>query len=252
MRLRHLTGAIAASVLPALLLAGCADSPDRAQTIGGSGSGTSTAASSSSQAKPARAGDELTAAQAKKALLDVSDMPTGWSPVPASPSSSSSSSSASSSGTIKPASCQKLFDEMDNDSGPEAKVSQEVSFTSGGALGSQLTETVSSFEAGDQQDKVGRLADLLTSCPTITTVDSGEKTKLTLTGLSFPNLGDQTLAFRAASTVQGIDVTLDAVFVATDHNVVSITVGGLKSVDGAELEKIVRAGVAKVAAVAEG
>ncbi len=243
MRLRHLTVPIAV----AGLLAGCGGGPDRARTIGESSTGTSSAGGSTSQRpEPPSAGDELTSAEAKKALLTVEDMPTGWSAAP--PSSSSSSSSD----TIKPESCQKLFDEMDSQSGPGAKVSQEVSFTSGGALGAQLTETVSSFDAGDQQDKVGKLADRLTTCPTFTSVDAdGSTTKLEMSGLSFPNLGDQTFAFRAAGTVQGIDVTLDGVFVATDHNVVSITVGGLRTIDGSELEQIARAGVRKVAGVAK-
>lgn len=57
-----------------------------------------------------------------------------------------------------------------------------------------------------------------------------------MTGLSFPNLGDQTLAFRATAKAEGIDVVLDVVFVAVGHNIVSFTAAGPQPISGADLK----------------
>src|SRR4051794_39056955 len=72
-----------APVVGAALLAGCGSTPERAVTVGAQSAepGTTSTPSTSSasvisKAKGAR--DQLSAAQAKAALLTVKDMPTGW------------------------------------------------------------------------------------------------------------------------------------------------------------------------------
>ena len=85
----------------------------------------------------------------------------------------------------------------------------------------------------------------------MTVVDGSDRMPMTMTGLSFPNLGDQTLAFRAKAKSEGIEVVIDAVFVAVGHNVVSFTAAGLSPMAGDDLETVARAGMKKVAAAAK-
>ncbi|MGL5851856.1 MAG: hypothetical protein ACRCZD_13845 [Phycicoccus sp.] len=195
--------------------------------------------------KPKGAGDELNAEQVKAALLTVGDLPTGWAAAEPEPEEEDES-------TIEPASCQRLFDQMDSAKlEVKAKHKAKASFEQGGMLGIQLEEEVSSFADDGQSGRVKELAEALTTCPKVTIVDGGERTPMTMAGLSFPNLGDQTLAFRATLTSDGVDVVADIVFVAVGRNVITFTAGGLQPMPGTDFEAIARAGVSKVAAAAK-
>lgn len=48
---------------------------------------------------------------------------------------------------------------------------------------------VAYFADDGQGDKVQDVAHALTTCPKLTTVDGSDRTPMTMTGLSFPNLG---------------------------------------------------------------
>ena len=231
------------SMVGALMLAGCGSAPERAATIGPQ-TGPAAAKQTPVAPKPKGAGDALSLAQVKSALLSVADMPTGWAQEKNTPDDNSKA-------TIQPASCQKMFDDMDSKtSGKKARVKDKVSFSQGGMLGAQLEVEVASFAADNQGDKVEGLAKALTKCSTIKSTKGGETIELTMAGLSFPNLGDQTLALRATGKTAELTVIVDMVFVATGHNIVSFTAAGLQPLPGAELEKIARAGMAKVATAA--
>lgn len=116
-------------------------------------------------------------------------------------------------------------------------------------LGVQFDSEVSSYEDDNQVDQIKGVAQVLTKCAKLTVVDGTDRTPMTMTGLSFPNLGDQTLAFRANAKSNGIEV--DVVFVAVGHNTVSFTAAGLQPLAGPEMEKIARTAMAKVAAAAK-
>ncbi len=234
--------------VPALVLLGavaaCGSAPERAVTVGNA-SPAAPAAETTAAPKPKGAGDELSAKQVKAALLAVGDMPTGWAAAESEPDEEDNSA-------VEPASCQKLFDQMDSTKqGVKAKHKGKASFEQGGMLGVQFEEEVASFPDDGQGDKVQDVAQALTKCPKLVIVDGADRTPMTMTGLSFPNLGDQTLAFRATAKTEGIEVVLDVVFVAVGHNIVSFTAAGLQPMSGADLETVARAGMSKVAAAAK-
>ena len=243
MRIRH---AVAAMPLIAvgILLSGCGGTPERAATVGTQPAGPAPQESSPAP-KPKGAGDGLTAAQAKSGLLAVSDMPTGWAATKNDPDSTSDSK-------IEPASCQKMFDDMDaKTEGKKAKIKQKATFSEGGMMGTQLVMEIGSFDDDAQGNKVQAIAKALTECSTIKSTENGQTATLTLNGLSFPNLGDQTLALRANVKTQEIEAVSDMVFVAVGHNIVSFTTVGLQPMKGADLEKIARTGMTKVAQAAK-
>ncbi|GAB3069298.1 hypothetical protein [Pedococcus soli] len=232
-------------VVLALALTACGNAPERAVTVGTESPAAKAAQTSEAAPKPQGAGDKLDAKQVKAALLAVGDMPTGWAAAESEPEKDDTS-------TVEPASCQKLFDNMDT-SGKKVKAKHKASasFTQGGMLGVQFEEEVASFDDDNQGDHVEGLGKVLTECSKMTVVDGAERMPMTMTGLSFPNLGDQTLAFRAKAKSEGIEVVIDAVFVAVGHNVVSFTAAGLTPMAGDDMEKVARAGMAKVATAAK-
>jgi hypothetical protein len=69
--------------------------------------------------------------------------------------------------------------------------------------------------------------------------------------LSFPNLGDQTLAVRMNLKIDGLEAVSDLVVVAVGHNIVSFSTSGFSTMKGAELEQLTRAGMSKLAAAAQ-
>ena len=231
---------VAVPALAIALLAGCSSSPERAVTVGQASSNPPTQ-QTSAQPKPHGAGDELTAAQARAGLLSVTDLPTGWSAATNFPPSTNNS-------TVTPAVCQTVFDKLDPAKGAtKAKVKATASFTTGGALGQQLTMDIASFDAENQAAKIQAVADALTKCAHVTVTDAkGAKAAMDMTGLSFPNLGDQTFAFRVTAKSGALTIVVDLATVAIGHNFVTFTTAGLQPLPGADLEKIARAGVTKV------
>lgn len=223
-----------------ILLSGCAGTPERAATVG-----TRSAAPAPQERSQAPslegAGDGLTAAQAKSGLLSVGDMPTGWAAAENEPDNTTNPK-------IEPASCQKMFDDMDaKTGGKKAKVKQKATFSEGGMLGTQLVMEIASFEDDAQGDKVQAIANALTKCSTIKSTQDGQTAELTLNGLSFPNVGDQTLALRANVKMKDLEAVTDMVFVAVGHNIISFTTVGFQPMKGTDLEKIARTGMTKVA-----
>ena len=233
---------VAVPALAIALMAGCSSSPDRAVTVGQASSSSSAAAQqTSAQPKPRGAGDELTSAQAKAGLLTVADLPTGWSAAANFPPSTNNS-------TVTPAVCQTVFDKMDaTKAGAKATVKATASFTTGGALGQQLTMDIASFDADNQAAKIQAVATALTKCAHVTATDAkGAKVSMDMTGLSFPNLGDQTFALRVTAKSGALTIVVDLATVAIGHNFVTFTAAGLQPLPGADLEKIARAGITKV------
>ena len=236
-------------VVPAmavLAITGCSSAPERASTIGGStASGAVTQEQTSEAPKPKGAGDRLSRAQAKSALLTVSDLPTGWASEKSKPDKKSSSK-------IEPASCQKMFDELSaKTEGKKAKVKEKATFSQGGMLGANLETEVSSFDTEVQSDRIKNIVAALTKCADITSTENGKKAEIQMSALSFPNLGDQTLAMRMKVKTQGISGVADVVLVSVGHNVVSFMTAGLQPIPGPELEKIARAGVTKLGTAAK-
>lgn len=227
-----------------LFVTGCSSTPEPAATIGETGTTTTLPESEAAKPQPAGAGDELTGKQARLALLSVADLPTGWASADTQPEIEDSSK-------IQPAACQKMFDELDASSEDlEPSAEAKATFSQGGPLGAQLEMKVASFDEV-QTDSVETIADALTKCSTFKSTEHGEISEIAMAALSFPNLGDQTLAIRMRVKTQGFEGVADVVLVAVGHNLVSFTTAGLQPIAGAELEKIARRGMEKVAVAAK-
>jgi len=128
----------------------------------------------------------------------------------------------------------------------------EASFTEGGAFGTQLDTSVVSFDMLDLKTNLSHLASQLSKCPAVTATDkSSEKSEIAISALSFPNLGDETLAMRLTIKTEGISGVADLIFVAQGHNGFSLLTAGLKPVEGPTLEKIARAGVSRLTRASE-
>ena len=240
-------------MIVAFALAACSTAPERATTIGvPTMSGASAQTPVSQAPKPKGAGDQLTSTQAKAALLTVADLPAGWA------SEKSLVADDKSTSKIEPVACQTIYDELAatydelaaTSVGEEAKVKEKATFFQGSSF-VILEMHVSSFETNNRGDQIKNLGERLTKCAKMTFTKRGVKTEMTLSPLSFPNLGDQSLAVRMNQKIEGMDAVSDFVFVATGHNTVSFMAAGFEPMPGTELEKIARAGMTKLAVAAK-
>jgi hypothetical protein len=109
-----------------------------------------------------------------------------------------------------------------------------------------LEHTVESFEQ-DTAALVELAADAFRKCPKVTSIDpDGTKVTFRFRSMSFPELGDRTLAMRATGSADGVEVILDPVYIAKGHNGVGISAGGLTPLPGADLEAVARKALAKL------
>lgn len=236
-------------------VAACSTAPDRATTISMQPAAATPAQTPVSQApKPKGAGDQLTSTQAKAALLTVADLPAGW----ASENSKKSTADDQSTSKIEPVACQTIYDELAatydelaaTSVGEEAKVKEKATFFQGSSF-VILEMQVSSFETNNRGDQIKNLGERLTKCAKMTFTKKGVKTEMTLSPLSFPNLGDQSLAVRMNEKIEMMDTVADFVFVATGHNTVSFMAAGFEPMPVTELEKIARSAMTKLAVAAK-
>lgn len=94
-------------------------------------------------------------------------------------------------------------------------------------------------------DEASSVMDLLTEmankCQTFTETDEdGTETSYTITPLSFPNLGDDTFAFRMAGATPFGPINIDIASVRQGEIVISLVNGGLGQVDSALTETLTR------------
>lgn len=213
--------AVAASVAGCSLLED--DPPARADTVAGD----------ETPAADAGSGDTLTAEQAKAALLTIEDLPTGW-------SADESADEDEPEPTTKPARCAAVFAGLDEQ---EPKAEAKAAFTSGGSI---IEHTVRSWD-GDAADLVKQTTAAFSKCKKFTSIDAdGSEATFRMSKLSFPNVGDRTLAMRANSSLDGVDVVLDLIFVGEGKTTFLLTAGGLAPLPGDDLEAIATKAVEKL------
>lgn len=223
---------VAAVTLTCLVaLAGCSDDPpERAGTIEGSAddaasstpdieSAPTSASDSSAQSQPSGddAGRQLTQAETKQALPSVADMPTGWSVDP----DNTLGDDGDDDSVIRPARCDDLFNGLDDLSEDPAATS-DVTFTAG-ALGPFLGVEVSSMPNEVPDDALGAVLDVLDSCSTFKLDDGNEVSTLTASPLSFPNLGQESVAVRFDVKSPSADFSFDLIGIRIGHNMVTVT-----------------------------
>lgn len=211
------------------------------------GSSASDRASTITQPKPktgkapAGSGKTLSESQLKGALLTVTDLPTGYKSVPVKPKSSSGPSKSDN------ADCAKRYKAIDKVT-DKASAKAEADFE-GPGLGTVLQQNLASY-ADENQVKTGlaTLTKLFSDCPTFSQTDADGKIDYTLSPLSFPKLGDETLAIGVTIKNSSITAAADIVISRLGRNLQLIVQGGLGT-DAVALEKAARAGVTRLASV---
>ncbi|KRE98663.1 hypothetical protein ASG88_16535 [Nocardioides sp. Soil777] len=139
-----------------------------------------------------------------------------------------------------------MLDALDDNS-IDAAAEAEANFNKGGAFGTILSQTISSYADDVDPNVVQDIADAFSECPSFTSTDSeGEVSKVTVAPMSFANLGDQTLAVSMTLESSMFTVSLNLAYVVIGHNVVALIQGGLAGADGAELEKLTKQAIKKL------
>jgi hypothetical protein len=231
--------AVVCSVALAGSLVGCGGQQERADTLPPSGEAAQTAAAKVPVAPSVKQSNTLTAAQAKAALLTLDDMPTGWSQEKPDPSDDNAK--------VTPQRCAAILDAVDQQGKPLAQA--EAAF-SPSDLGPQLDQTVSSWPRS-QLPVLKKLTEAFKQCPKFTsTSKDGSAATFQATGLSFPNLGDRTLALRLKVKSEGLNFVIDVVYIAKGNNGIALLASGLQPLDGATLEGLARKAVTHLDAAA--
>lgn len=226
--------AVAVSLL--VLIAACGGeeqdvADDRARTL-------DPPASAEAPAKPEGDGDKLLSeSELQAALLTVQDLPTGY----------TVDTSLNEDDEDEPGDeCAARFEALDEG---EVEPAAEADIGYEGGFGIVLEQGLSNFEDEDditaQFDSFSKLA---ADCPKFTSTDAdGAETQFTVGALSFPKLGDDTLAF--ALTVETPDVRgrINIAIVQLGRNVMYVSQGGLTA-DAAVLEQAARKGLERLAA----
>lgn len=205
----------------ALVCAGCGgdDGDGQARTV---------EASTTTTTEPSE--DSTTTSAAPAALdavvLQLTDMPTGWSVAPPDEDDDDS---------------DDFCDGADPFNEIEPKEDAESNFQQS-EFGPFASSGASIYEDDDQAGEVlDLLADMANDCQSFTQVeDDGTETEYTITPLSFPDLGDDTFAFRMSATTFLGPLTLDGVAVRDGDLVVTIVHGGIGAVDSALTESLMR------------
>jgi hypothetical protein len=220
-------------------LAGCSNSTDnpRADTIGASGPVSATVG------VPTAARRAATVAELRAALPTIRDLPTGY--------ALDTAKDAASTDTVDQPRCKSIIDGLDKreQGDPAAAAKISVTYRTGGAFGSSLSADVRGYR--DPRTPSASLAAIGTAfnaCPTFTTrsAKDGTETTYRLAALSFPLLGDQTVAYRLNASTQGFDLTADLVYTRVGQCTVSVVNGGLMTLDPAALERVARATVSRL------
>ncbi|MFI1997059.1 hypothetical protein [Actinoplanes sp. NPDC020271] len=225
-----------------LVLAGCGGSEEeRAITTTSTGAASAGVTATTGPDRPVetpRAPDRSYSAQElERALLTVTDLPTGWSADPdGKPGHDSPEQFAE---------CPKYAALVRKLNGMAEGATGFVSPT-----GSDVSENLRSLSQTGAAALFAEQTEAITACPRLTgTTDSGLSFTMSLTALSFPRLGDETFAFRGATTAYGTTVTADVVTVRRGGVLVGIAHTAKGPVDTAVTEDLIRRALDKAAKV---
>jgi hypothetical protein len=157
-------------------------------------------------------------------LLSITDLPTGWT-VDNSPNNSGSLS-------CLPASLSK-----------GAASHAEVDFQQGGGL-PVLDESIGFYASA--QTTFATAVKALNGCKTFTTTGSGTNYSGSLGAMSSPTYGDQSAAYNANLTVQGLNINEGFIVVRKGSYIALVVLGDVGSLDSPTLQGFVTQAVAKI------
>lgn len=159
-------------------------------------------------------------------LLSITDLPTGWS-VDNTPQSSSTS-------------CY---------TNPLAQVSSRsyahIDFAQGGGL-PELAEELGYYASG--LSSFATISKTLNSCKTFTETSKGQVITGSMGVMSSPTYGDQSAAYDATLTIQGVDVNQGFVMVLRGNYITLVALGDIGSLDTPTLQGFVNQAVGKIPA----
>lgn len=228
------------AALALLLLTACSGDAksERADTI--TATPPSPTASATPTPTPSRASKVATTAQLRAALLAVDDMPTGWSTEQDDEDDDDSFSEG-----CKPLAALDEAFEDDTDE-PEVLYAQ-------GELGPFVNQAIGSLpSAAEVSKRMAALKAALGKCPSFQyTDDEGDTQKVRIAPVSFPRLGDETLASRLTVEFEGGTLSMTVLAIRVRNHAMLLTGMSVTTVFGggqltpADLERIARTAVTK-------
>lgn len=238
MKLTRLAATVVMAALTTPFLAACSD--DRAGDALTIDDGD---AASSGDAEPTddqdaddpfdRAGRVLSAAEIRAALPTVKDLPTGWS------RDTEADDDEEDDEEISPPRCEDIFGDNTE---AKATIDEERAFEAD-EWGPFLSAEIGTYEDEIPDDILDEVADALSTCKKFTSTDAdGARTTFRAEALSFPNLGEETLAVRMKVETEIIPAAIDLVMVRIGHNLILLTNTslGAQGLDSELLEKVGR------------
>jgi hypothetical protein len=197
-----------------------------------------------------------TTEELRKALLVLSDLPTGYSESRESSSGGESPQpEATSSVESTSAECDRLFNEFGNEGGASAEQAAVSADFEKSATGPFVKESLESYtDAGRLRNDMAQVREAVDKCGEFTVKESDGEAQVKVSNASFPKLGDETAAFKldASAAAAGRQVHLGGYLVAVrvGNVVTTIMTFGLAAVDAGETEQITRKAVDKVTPIA--
>jgi len=155
------------------------------------------------------------------ALIKLGDLPTGW----------TADTSDDDDSDAEPGVCNT---ESINAEHPAAS-RVEANFT-GGQLGPYLGQTIGEYNDDEAEIAMQATREAI-ACGSWTDSDGVE---WTINEMSFPDLGDDTLAFKITGTTSGFALAAEMAVVRDDNKIIAITHSGLGSVDSSLTEQVMR------------
>lgn len=223
---------LCAATIAILILGGCsgnADTPDRAATIDATTTTTGPPDSATTTSSPV----DVDQAQLESVLLTIEDVPTGYATY-TDPSPDDDTGF-----------CDGHDPVVDH---PEL-AKAEAQFSQGGETGPFLIEIVAAYSPDEAEAFMGSARDALNACQTYTEPNAdGTTATITLSPISFPSFGDETLATRITVTSGVVSGVGDIVYVRNGNSVFYIATLGLGGNDTTVTEAMTRAAQAKIEA----
>lgn len=195
--------------------------------------------------------DPLSSKQIKRALLKIEDMPSGYTEDPDLINDEESEEDEISAGSKK---CEQLMSALGSKDRAEKPFGEgEVGFKESD-FGPFVGESVISFKGSRIKEGMGKIRDAFASCKNFETEDKdGAKTKFRVAPMSFPKLGDDTIAVKMSGEEPSFGMTFDfnLVAVRVDQNVVMMLNFGIgRALGGQKFEKLTRLAVERIDAAA--
>jgi hypothetical protein len=244
----------ASTVLSLIALAGCGGTAKKDGSPGGAttgaksvttGSGSSPSGSSSSGSA---AGATLSAAQIKKALPTVSDLPKGWKVDPT--STLTGNMTLRDQDGVSPASCSQASQVQQNFNFAGASSAHgDIDFVQG-QQGPFSGVTVYSFTAPYPSTAFAAIRAAVAKCPTYQeTEDDGTPVTDRITVLPVPAAGEESIGLEVRSVYQGVSLDLVVVLVRSGNTLVAVEDAGAGTpASAARAEQLARLTLRRVTA----